>query len=183
MVDIRPSLRTPDGYLHGEAFKLMKYRPSQRATGVPVNVTVSEHVWNSRDGVTPFMIGSHPTKLGPEWADVEWEHVEWKLDRLEPYWPHMGLKVGDRIFLDLTMERALEIAKRQFDRSKLAFPGTDVETPEEIEQLLKDMAQSWIDNGDPDIVVVDEKLLAHLQRHCPKPRNWTERTGHSGRYG
>lgn len=161
---------------HAEAFALMKYASKDGA--------VVEMIWNSRDGVTPFTLMSKDDR-------VEMQHVEWKSDLYAPDHPHThapdhphtGLKVGDRVFVDMTMERGRQVARAQIEWVRKSIPETDVETPEETEQLITDMAQSWVDGGDPDIVVVDEKLLAELQAKAPKILTWTERTGHSGRHG
>lgn len=152
---------------HAEAFALMKYASKDGRA--------AELLWNSRDGVTPFVVSSKD-------GQVELQHVEWKSDLYAPDRPNAGLKVGDRIFVDMTMERGRQIARAQVERMHKMIPETNVETSEEIELLITDMAQSWVDNGDPDIVVVDEKLLAELQAKAPKILNWTERTGHSGRF-
>lgn len=153
---------------HAEAFAVMRYASKDGS--------VTEKLWNSRDGVTPFTLMSKDDR-------VEMQHVEWKSDLYAPDHPHTGLKVGDRVFVDMTMERGRQVARAQIEWVRKSIPETDVETPEETEQLITDMAQSWVDGGDPDIVVVDEKLLAELQAKAPKILTWTERTGHSGRHG
>lgn len=63
-------------------------------------------VWNSRDGVTPFVIG-HPKHPG-----VELSHVRWAEDR---YAPDFVPPVGSYIFVDLTPERARELAVAQVE--------------------------------------------------------------------
>src|SRR6266540_3057797 len=62
-------------------------------------------VWNSRDGVTPFVI-SLPSGRGAT-------HVDWHQDRYDP--THVPA-VGDWIFVDLTEERALQAARRNAQR-------------------------------------------------------------------
>lgn len=83
-------------FTHHEAFCLMKYRDAQGN---------EEIIWNSRDGVTPFIIRN---KQGNEA-----QHVEWNKD---VFAPNHKPKKGDRIFVDLTHERAREIAVRQVER-------------------------------------------------------------------
>lgn len=77
------------GFQHAEAFCLMKYA-SRDGTTV-------EWLWNSRDGVTPFIIHS---KDG-----VEMNHVDFHLDRCLPQYQPLP---GERVFVDLTEERARE---------------------------------------------------------------------------
>jgi len=149
-------------YNHSEAFKLMKY--ASKKTG-PGPDPIVEYIWNSRDGVTPFVVASrlHNGDF------VEMQHAEWMNDVYHPYYPHVGLKVGDRIFADMTVERGREIARRQIDLMHSTMPSTNVETPEEIELLISDMVKEWMDIGDPIVVTVDEAVLARLRRQFPMP--------------
>ena len=137
-------------YLHGEAFALMKYATKDG--------NVVEVLWNSRDGVTPFILHS---------ADGEHElaHVNWQDDRCAPsYVP----AVGSRMFVDLTKERALEFKRRLVEHA-----WDDKEYPmkenEELAALGKDGAayclayNEWQD-GQPDVVVVTQKILDELRR-------------------
>lgn len=81
---------------HVEAFCLMQYRSDHG--------TESEAIWNSRDGVTPFIITLRSGKQAT--------HVNWNLDiRLPDYRP----AIGDRIFVDLTRERAFELAAERVE--------------------------------------------------------------------
>lgn len=73
-------------YKHKEAFCLMLYRD------IAGN---EEWIWNSRDGVAPFAIRSR--------QGFEARHVAWYRDRCAP--DHKP-KLGDRVFVDLTNERA-----------------------------------------------------------------------------
>jgi len=72
-----------------EGFKLMHY----------VSKDGEEHeiLWNSRDGITPFVISSR--------GGVEMSHVDWPHD---VYAPFFVPPVGMRIFVDLTLEKAME---------------------------------------------------------------------------
>ncbi len=79
-------------YQHGEAFNHMAYRC--------VNGH-DETIWNSRDGVTPFVMDCRV-------CGADSQHIEWHCDvRAEAYQP----KVGDRIFVNVTPTEALEFAK------------------------------------------------------------------------
>jgi hypothetical protein len=66
-------------YKHMEAFRLMTYRSDDG--------TEEELIWNSRDGVTPFVIRLRSGKTAT--------HVNWTNDRRIP--DHQ-LKHGDRYF-------------------------------------------------------------------------------------
>jgi hypothetical protein len=88
----------PDtAYQHAEAFHLMTYRAADGA---------QEYVWNSRDGVTPFVI---TLRTGQEASHVDWEHDT----RMPEDWqPPPGM----RYFADLTPERARAHAEAAVDR-------------------------------------------------------------------
>lgn len=53
-------------------------------------------VWNTRDGITPFMFHIE---------EREFQHVNWKQDQPKP--DHVP-DVGDYVFVDFTLERAVE---------------------------------------------------------------------------
>lgn len=73
---------------HAEAFALMRYAAPGK----------SVMAWNSRDGVTPFIINHHGTEL---------THVDWDSDRYDPgYVPPLG----DVVFIDLTYRLAQKLA-------------------------------------------------------------------------
>ena len=78
----------------GEAYMLMKYTSESGEV---------EWLWNSRDGVSPFGIMS---KDGKETL----RHADWHED---VFVPNFVPPVGMRIFVDLTLERALAIARRR----------------------------------------------------------------------
>lgn len=89
-------LRRSRGHVHGEAWCLMAYRADDG--------TETEVVWNSRDGVTPFVITLRSGKQAT--------HVAWGNDVRKPdYRP----TIGDRIFIDLTLERARELAAERVE--------------------------------------------------------------------
>lgn len=140
------------GFIHTEAFCLMKYADEFG------NVEV---IWNSRDGVTPMFLHSV--------AGREMRHVDWRWDRrVEHHVPN----VGDRIFIDLTIEKAREyrraFVERYWDDGEYPMrERTDVwQTKEEaVERLARgDMEHGG--GGTPDIVVVDERLRDELQKRA-----------------
>jgi hypothetical protein len=80
-------------YKHREAFCLMTYRSDDGST--------EEVLWNSRDGVTPFMLKSRDGKM--------MQHVDWRSDQCFPdFKPPSGM----RMFVDATRELVtLELEK------------------------------------------------------------------------
>jgi hypothetical protein len=118
------------GHGHAEAFKLMTYRSDDG--------TESETIWNSRDGVTPFVITLRSGKQAT--------HVDWQNDR---YAPDHKPAPGDRIFVDLTRERALEFARANLER--YAQTGADMAKAPSAEHLADD----WFSRpGAPDLIEV-----------------------------
>jgi len=118
-------------YNHGEAFCLMKYQSDDG--------TEQEIIWNSRDGVTPMVITMKSGKTGT--------HVDWYNDKCVP--DHVP-SPGDRIFIDLTEEKALEIAMKNLKRWE--DDGLDMRTAPNAIAL----AQEYMERtGSPDIKVVE----------------------------
>lgn len=78
-----------DGRTQPEAFNLMKYACEE-----------GHHltIWNSRDGVTPFIICCPVEGCG-----FDSRHVDWDSD---VYAPSHVPKTGDYVFVDLTIEIA-----------------------------------------------------------------------------
>jgi hypothetical protein len=89
---------------HAEAFMLMNY-----ACRDP-ECQHHEIIWNSRDGVTPFGMNC------PSCGGNELIHCNWKLDKYAPdHKPH----AGQRVWIDLTPERALVHAQRQIAHARI----------------------------------------------------------------
>lgn len=84
------------GYIHKEAFCLMKYAARD---GSEV-----EWIWNSRDGVTPFIVHSR--------AGVEMSHVQWQFDVRIPHYQPLA---GERVFVDITPGYADLLARQQVE--------------------------------------------------------------------
>lgn len=61
-----------------------------------------ETIWNSRNGITPFIVGCQRCKQDSQ-------HIYWNRD---VYAPDHKPKKGDRIFIDLTLEKAKEYCRR-----------------------------------------------------------------------
>jgi len=79
-------MKTENGDIHGEAFNLMTYECEK--------CFKKEVLWNSRDGVTPFIIGCRH-------CDGSALHVNWSGDLYAP--KHLP-KRGDRVFLTMPPE-------------------------------------------------------------------------------
>lgn len=125
---------TATKYDHVEAFCLMLYRDTAGN---------EEWIWNSRDGVTPFCITSR--------QGLEARHVEWHRDRRVP--DHKP-KPGERIFVDLTIEKAREYRTRYVERFWPRYQMSERYASKEaaIEELANiDVSEH---PGAPDIVEV-----------------------------
>jgi hypothetical protein len=84
--------------MQAEAYMIMTYECKE--------CKIKERIWNSRDGVTPFLVGCKV-------CDGIMKHIDWDKDGFDPdYQP----KDDDRVFVDLTMQRALEKASRQVEK-------------------------------------------------------------------
>ena len=89
-------------FLHGEAFCLMQYRCKSCGQ--------VEHIYNSRDGVSPFGVDS----LCCEGAGAG--HFDWKQDI--PLAPEEALKLEhapSRVFIDFRFASALDVVKAQIE--------------------------------------------------------------------
>jgi hypothetical protein len=121
---------------HKEAFCLMTYE--DRKTGE------RERIWNSRDGVTPYIIRSR--------AGNEARHVDWNRDTFRPQ--HVP-QVGERIFVDLTPRRAVEIVRSRVD----AYWDDPVHPMSQRwpskEAAIVDLVASFPD-GEPDLIEVTD---------------------------
>jgi len=126
-------------YQHAEAFCLMKYRADDGSD--------EELIWNSRDGVTPFVIILRSGKQA--------KHVEWYSDQRMPedYKPFPGM----RMFVDLTEERAREAAQRNADKwwNDPELGPTAYRQFGTKDAMIDSLAQSYLERpGTPDLVVV-----------------------------
>ncbi len=138
-------------YKHGEAFCHMRYLADDGSEELSV--------WNSRDGVAPFVIGL-PSGKGAT-------HVDWHQDRFDP--THVPA-VGDWIFVDLTPQRALQAAQRNAQRfwDDPTLPAR--QSFDSVEDLADMLAASYLEpRGGPDLVQVTEELRAQLLRARERP--------------
>ena len=125
-------------YQHAEAFCLMVYENGEER----------ETLWNSRDGVTPFVILSRT-------SGNELVHKHWKLDRFMPYFKP---PVGSRIFVDLTKEKHLEyqrsIVEKCWNNHRYPMKDNDVLGPLGKDGAARLLAEEDWQDGAPDIVIV-----------------------------
>lgn len=98
-------------YQHAEAFKLMMYQCEE--------CRERERIWNSRDGVTPYIIGCR--KCGGEASHVNWER--------DIYMPGYRPQKGERVFRDGIVDMARDIMRRRVEEHPEFLNGRD---PEEI---------------------------------------------------
>lgn len=142
---------------HGEAFCLMKYRCAKCAC--------TEQLWNSRDGVTPFIIECQ--KCGGEM-----QHVDWHSD---VYAPEMGelFRLGNspvkRVFVDAkpTHKHIRDAAQKYVDEWWDQNPsngggtmkevmqhvhGEKMEKPEAVEYFINE----WTKEGSPTLLTAEE---------------------------
>ena len=115
-------------YNHKEAFCLMLYECERCGR--------SETLWNSRDGVTPFIIRCRH-------CNGEARHINWFMDECKP---NHKPKPGQRIFVDMTKEKARKIALNVVKRANLIV-GDD-----ELDALINDF---WHNGKAPDIITVE----------------------------
>lgn len=134
--ELKPYLENPFGanpYNHAEAFCLMNYKCKSCEN--------EEKLWNSRDGVTPFIIDCKNCK-------GEAYHINFHLDkRLPDYKPIPG----QRIFVDMTEEKKKDIAEKRFMQAQ----GTPFEIPlEEKDEFIKEYVADFHE-GTPDIEIIE----------------------------
>jgi hypothetical protein len=124
------------GHRHPEAFCLMAYRTDDGL--------LTEILWNSRDGVTPFCIASADGR--------NMTHVMWERDR---YSPDHRPTPGQRIFVTLSEERAAELARERVDYwwDHHEFPASQLFASRE-EAVASFTRDYWRDGQAPTIVTV-----------------------------
>lgn len=131
---------TPNGHLHAEAYYLMTYADAEG------NI---ETVWNSRDGVTPFVMYTRDGK--------EAQHVNFRAAKYDIY--HVP-QVGDRVWASMTWERAKEYAAKRIEKMKEHYGnGFDERYPLPEQELFLEIAENIYDNGRaPMILEVTEEI-------------------------
>lgn len=116
---------TPEGHRHAEAFCLMWYAceksggiqylvgegANARRMRTPVRQGCGhrERYWNSRDGVTPF------GAVCPSCGEPTLQHVDFRLDQYAPnHKPHLG----QRVWIDMTLDAATKSADERIAFAK-----------------------------------------------------------------
>lgn len=132
-------------YKHNEAFCLMEY--TDEATGE------TEILWNSRDGVTPFIIRSR--------AGNEAVHTNWKRDRREP---NYAPPIGSRVFVDASPNHAHirsgarsyvnDIWKHGAQHSLHKASGAEMTKGEAVDFFIAE----WTGGGKPTIIDAERYL-------------------------
>lgn len=110
------------GYQHREGFCLMLYqgKESQRVVDI----------WNSRDGVTPFMC----------WFEgEEYRHIAFQFDRCVP---NHRPRPGDYFWRNMTYDEALVMATQRVDRMSPEL------SPREREDVIEDVARDIFHDGE-----------------------------------
>jgi hypothetical protein len=129
-----------------EGFNLMLYR---------CGAGHREVIWNSRDGITPFIVDCRV-----DGCEESAQHVDWHLDRRAPL--HVP-EVGSRIFVDLTIERARELRRIYTERHwdvgeyQMKDSGYWATKEEAVEDLAQKDLASFAPHT-PDLLVVDQDM-------------------------
>lgn len=85
-------------YQHAEAYCHMQYRCTNGHIAI---------IWNSRDGVTPFMMRCRE-------CEAEAQHINWQQDHCDPlYQP----RPGDLMWVTMTLEDARVLARAQVEKN------------------------------------------------------------------
>lgn len=135
MADINDARRY--GHLHGEAFMIMNYRCDRCSRTVTV--------WNSRDGVTPFIIDCRFCQEGSA------RHVNWQEDR---YAPNHKPVPGELVFVDMTDARRRVRAEHIYQRMmESEYRWDDMTKDEFIEMVLRDLGK----DAAPDLIEWPQK--------------------------
>ena len=117
-------------YQHEEAFCLMRYHCGGCA--------YEEVFWNSRDGVTPFVVRC--PECGRDMQHVNWQSDERRLDHIP--------EKGQGVFIDLP-DSLRPVMARQRIRS---FDGTEHElVGEEREEMVQSLVEGFHE-GEPFLI-------------------------------
>lgn len=145
---------------NAEAYNLMLYASDDGS--------VIETLWNSRDGVTPFIVGSRVSStvkpgvtLHTSPSPVTMKHVLWGGDARAPF--HIP-NIGDRIFVDITAARSEELAREFIAKFWDGSPADGIPPMSESFKTrqagIDSIAQSSCAPGTPDIVEVTAEMQA-----------------------
>lgn len=136
-----------------EAFCLMKYA---HISGYPPQE--EEIIWNSRDGVTPFMIPNRD-------RSKTLTHIHWNQDL---YSPNHVPQIGERIFVDATPELvkndAIAYVEEYWRETGLTMKGMFKSKEDAIQQFIK----QWTEPGTPLIIIVTPEVRKEFERSVGK---------------
>lgn len=136
-------------YAHKEAFCLMIYQTDDG--------TEREVLWNSRDGVTPFVIGNVD-------GTKQMTHVQWEKDRPVP--DHIP-EIGSRIFEDWSAVAAREHYRQYVDEhwNSHAMWNTYESKEQAIEKLV---AGAFRHGTPPTVTVVDDVIQERFRERASR---------------
>lgn len=121
---------------HKEAFCIMKYR-----TNADEPVQEEEFIWNSRDGIVPFIVMSRTDK------DKKLRHDDHSQDRVVmDYKP----QPGERLFIEATRELLEPVARERVENNWHLLKVQFREKADAIERYLRE----WVKPGAPMLVTV-----------------------------
>lgn len=124
-------------YKHAEAFMHMNYVSKDGSHII---------IWNSRDGVTPFIIMLE---------GKEYQHTDWKQDKRDvDYKP----KPGDYIFRTVTREDLLEELPKYIEKLKVEAQDHDW-----IRENILARPQEWIEDEIKEQLEMGEPRLVKLE--------------------
>lgn len=127
-------MNLPTSYKHTDAFRIMRYRSHQ--TGEP------RSIWNSRDGRTPRFVRAPDGEL--------LEHDSAHTAICDPkYAPDMG----ELVFVNLTLERAREMARERLSVLWTGEPFVHLDERERVAAVERSALDAYGDGGDPALVV------------------------------
>lgn len=134
-----------------EAFCVMQYESDDGK--------VTETLWNSRDGVTPFCIMAKD-------GETMLQHVRWEEDDQDPF--HKP-KPGDRVFVDLTPESAAEEVEEVVEawfatEEKRAFAVEQGMTKDKLRKIKHEEMVKAVVRGEPDVITATVEWVQEIRR-------------------
>jgi hypothetical protein len=144
-------------HVHAEAFCLITYRSADGR--------LEEQIWNSRDRATPFVVYARDTE-----TPLQYVH-SW----IGQYSASQPPKIGDRIFVDMTLESVIAYKQRMIEsewenpefqrivvKSLVRKLGNNP-SPLSIAQHLAECEVERYRSPGPELIVVDESVLEWLK--------------------
>lgn len=147
---------TKNGHQHGEAFCHMIYEGRSRAGEIRLRI------WNSRDGVTPFMTLSHE-------YGIQLQHAHFQLDK---YDPHYKPKKGELIWVSYDEASAKKAAEEAYASHMEFLNELRGMSDEEIENKygydVKAHVEGFLSDKEEYITTAMNEMLT--QHGEPQPR-------------